>query len=385
MFPQAFVQKIKNTSMLELAKRYTELKKVGDGVWQGKCPHPNHNDSTPSFVVWEKQNSWCCMGCHNGKKDKKGEKNEKGGKNFGSDTIAFMQWIENLDWRAAVLRVAELNDIAKPNEANDKEYKSNAALAKKYAGDILNKDDALEYLYNRGLEKKDILFWGLGFDAYQNRIVFPLFDKYKNVLGFNRRLLHIPPGCGDKYKNSPNSKIFNKSNYLYGIHTIDPEFPYIRITEGCMDVILAHKFGLKNIVATLGTSFTEEHAKVIKKIGLTPVLIFDGDNAGEKALLKAMDYLNKEGVYCKIVRLPEGKDLADLSLEYKEFIEDYINTESMTYGYDKAKEVVNLYNKELYELKLKLMPKVKHIVESVPDTEKDIIKTFLHDEMRISL
>ncbi|MGL5507700.1 MAG: CHC2 zinc finger domain-containing protein, partial [Paraclostridium sp.] len=231
MFPQPFIQQVKNTSMLDLAKRYTELKKAGDGIWQGRCPHPEHNDSTPSFVIWEKTNSWCCMGCHNGK---------KGQKNFGSDTIAFIQWVENLKWRDAVLKLAEINDINKPSEANDKIYKENMALAKKYVSTLFNQSntESLDYLYNRGLDRKDVLFWGLGFDSYQARIVFPLFDKYKNVVGFNRRLIHVPPGCGDKYKNSSNSKIFNKSKYLYGIHTVDPSYPYLRVTEGCMDVIL---------------------------------------------------------------------------------------------------------------------------------------------------
>ena len=376
MFPQVFIQKIKNTSMLELAKRYTDLKKVGIGVWQGKCPHPKHNDSTPSFVVWEKTNSWSCMGCHNGK---------KGENNYGSDTIAFMQWVEGLSWRAAVLKVAELNDISKPHEENDKKYKSNLSLSTKYEKALLNNQEALNYLNDRGLNGNDIKFWHLGYDGFNNRIVFPLFDKYKNIIAFNKRIIEDNTVNGDKYKNSPNSSIFDKSKYFYGIHALNPEYPYIRITEGCMDVILAHKYGLKNIVATLGTSFTEDHAKYIKKIGLTPVLIFDSDKAGEKALIKAMEYLNKEQVYCKIVRLPEGKDLADLSLEYKEHIEDYINTESMTYGYDKAKEVINLYNKELYELKLRLMPKVQHIIENIPESEKETIKTFLHDEIKITL
>jgi DNA primase len=361
--------------MLELAKRYTEMKKVGVGVWQGKCPHPtNHTDKTPSFVVWEKSNSWSCMGCHSGK---------KGEQNFGSDAIAFLQWVEGLKWRDAVLKLAEYHDIQKPSEENDKEYQKNLKLAQKYCKDL--DEDVIEYLVERGLDKEDIKEWLLGYDSYQDRIVFPLIDKYKNILGFNRRIFNAPPETPNKYKNSPNSKIFNKSTYFYGIHNIDYSFPYIRITEGCMDVILAKKYGLKNIVATLGTSFTEDHAKAIKKIGLTPVLIYDGDKAGDLAREKVMNLLNDIGIYCKVVIMPKAKDLADMSLEYKEFIEDYISSEAVTYGYSKLKNIVDVYNKEHYELKLKLAPKLTEILKQVPDAERAVLKSYLKDEIKLTI
>lgn len=374
MFPQTFLDKVKDVSMLDLASQYTQLKKAGANVWQGTCPKPNHNDGTPSFVVWEKSNSWCCMGCHNGK---------KGQKNYGSDTIAFMQWIEDLKWRDAVLKVAEFADIPKPSEENDKELDRNFKLTQKFVKDL--NEETYEYLLSRGLSDEDMRKWLIGYDKFEDRIVFPLMDKYKNILGFNKRVLTPTTDEGKKYINSSNSKIFNKSKYFYGIQNIDKNYPYIRITEGSMDVILSDKFGLKNVVASLGTAFTEDHAKEIKKMGLIPVLIFDGDEAGANAILKAVELLNAEGVYSKIMRLPEGIDLAELSLQCGASIEEYVTSKSVTYGYDKIRSIIDEYNKELYELKLKMYPKVNELLSVVPHNEKDALKSFLFDEINMKV
>lgn len=374
MFPQTFLDKVKDVSMLDLASQYTQLKKAGANVWQGTCPKPNHNDGTPSFVVWEKSNSWCCMGCHNGK---------KGQKNYGSDTIAFMQWIEDLKWRDAVLKVAEFADIPKPSEENDKELDRNFKLTQKFVKDL--NEETYEYLLSRGLSNEDMRKWLIGYDKFEDRIVFPLMDKYKNILGFNKRVLTPTTDEGKKYINSSNSKIFNKSKYFYGIQNIDKNYPYIRITEGSMDVILSDKFGLKNVVASLGTAFTEDHAKEIKRMGLIPVLIFDGDEAGANAILKAVELLNAEGVYSKIMRLPEGIDLAELSLQCGASIEEYVTSRSVTYGYDKIRSIIDEYNKELYELKLKMYPKVNELLSVVPHNEKDALKSFLFDEINMKV
>lgn len=374
MFPQTFLDKVKDVSMLDLASQYTQLKKAGANVWQGTCPKPNHNDGTPSFVVWEKSNSWCCMGCHNGK---------KGQKNYGSDTIAFMQWIEDLKWRDAVLKVAEFADIPKPSEENDKELDRNFKLTQKFVKDL--NEETYEYLLSRGLSDEDMRKWLIGYDKFEDRIVFPLMDKYKNILGFNKRVLTPTTDEGKKYINSSNSKIFNKSKYFYGIQNIDKNYPYIRITEGSMDVILSDKFGLKNVVASLGTAFTEDHAKEIKKMGLIPVLIFDGDEAGANAILKAVELLNAEGIYSKIMRLPEGIDLAELSLQCGASIEEYVTSKSVTYGYDKIRSIIDEYNKELYELKLKMYPKVNELLSVVPYNEKDALKSFLFDEINMKV
>lgn len=85
MYPRDFIDKIKESvNLVELIQEYTELKKIGRYIWTGKCPHPKHDDSTASLIVYTNHNSWCCYGCHAGKKAKD---------NYGSDCIAFIQWI----------------------------------------------------------------------------------------------------------------------------------------------------------------------------------------------------------------------------------------------------------------------------------------------------
>lgn len=377
-FPDSFIEELKEkTDLVKLVKEYTQLREVGLGIWQGVCPNPEHNDGTPSFTVWQKHNSWSCYGCHSGKKGVDG--------NVGSDAIAFLQWIEKLDFRQAVIKLAKWNDIPIPNDKNQKEFKRNDALAFKYKKALHNNVDVLEYLYERGLDDTDIESFGIGYDNYNKRIVFPLYDKYRNIVGFNKRVTKDNEAKEVKYKNSSNSDIFNKSSYLYGIHNLDDSCNEIRITEGSMDVILAHKYGVKNVVATLGTSFTESHAKMIYKLGKTPVLIFDGDDAGRKGLYKALSYFEALGVYCKIIELPMGKDLADMANDMKFDLEKYINRCSVTAGYLQLRNIISEYQSSLYELKLYTTPKIEEVLDFVPYTEKRVLKSFVKDELNISL
>ena len=204
IIPHSFIEELKaQTDLVKFAKQYTDLKKVGRGVWQGTCPHPKHNDGTPSFTVWEKQNSWACYGCHSGKKGVDGNK--------GSDIYAFVQWINNNDdFRSAVKIVADWNGVAIPTNENQKLYDKNYKLAIKYQKDLLEGEEhVIEYLYDRGFDDVDLDKWMIGFDKYSNRIVFPLLDRYNNVIGFNKRVIDKDYKGGDKYINSATSKIFN--------------------------------------------------------------------------------------------------------------------------------------------------------------------------------
>lgn len=375
-FTQEFIRKIKeSTDMLKLAEMYLDepMKKTGEGIYQSRCPHPSHNDSLPSFTVWSKFKSWSCMGCHSGKKD---------GKNIlGSDCIAFVQWIEGCSWREAVLKLAELNNISMPNSKFDKEFKRLKMLSIKYNKQLKENEEALSYLTDRGLDISDIDNFLLGLD--DNKIVFPLFDRFNNIIGFTKRWIDIPEGCSDKYRNSQSSDIFDKSKYFYGINKLDMSKRYVRLTEGTMDVIKATKYNAVNVIATLGTSFTEEHAKIISRLGLIPVLVYDGDSAGLKAMSKTAKMLSDNGVFCKVIILPNGKDLDDLSDELKEHIEDYLKSTAKPYGYYIAEALIAEYNSRIYELKLEMIPRIEHILNDVPLKERDTIEAFLKTELKM--
>lgn len=380
MLPQEFIDEVKSSvNMLELASRYTDLKKIGDGIYGGRCPNPEHRDSNPSFTVFEKDQSWCCYGCHQGNKYRGKTHSDT---NYGSDCFAFMQWITQgkLNWRQAILKLAEENDILLPDDENSALYKTNFNLAYSYTLNL--KGEPLKYLQDRGFTLLDCQKWMIGFDGV--KITFPLLDRYKRVLGFTRRWLHMPENCRDKYRNSKTSDIFNKSFYFYGMHLFDPSYDYIYITEGPVDVILGNKYGLTNTVATLGTSFTESHAEVIKKLKKTPVFIMDGDDAGMKSAKKSIDKLADIGVYSKIVILPDSKDLADLAFMLKDDLKAYIEKRTFTYGFYKVQHIANEYDSKLNELRLALLPELKEVLESIPGDERKVITDYIYDKLRLN-
>lgn len=225
-----------------------------------------------------------------------------------------------------------------------------------------------------------------GVNVDGKKIIFPLLDRYKNVLGFTKRWLNMPLDADDKYKNSPNSAIFNKGMYLYGLHKIDMSFKEIRITEGSMDVILSNKYGAKNVVATLGTAFTENHVELIKHYNLLPVFCMDGDDAGLKSIQKSASLLAEHNIYCKILILPPKKDMADIALELKDKLEDYINKNSITYGNYLIKDELSLYISKVNELKMKSYPNLLKIIQQIPcNNERDVLKAYIKNIMNIEM
>lgn len=376
MLSQDFIDKVKSAvDMLKLAQRYVELKPAGHGIWQGTCPHPDHNDDTPSFIVWEKEQSWACMGCHSGEKSVKH-------KNYGSDCIAFMQWIEGLGWRQAILKLANQEGIKPEEDKYAEVYEHNRRLSLSYNKNMPS--PVYGYLKERGLNQQDLDDFLIGFDGL--RITFPLFDRYRRILGFSKRKFVEKDKDAPKYKNSPNSNVFNKSSYLYGIHLLNDDSDEIRITEGAMDVVVPNKYGVKNIVATLGTSFTKNHVALIKNINKTPVFCMDGDEAGLKSVKKSVDMLSEEGIYSKILLLPEGVDMADLANQYKENTEEYIQEHSITYGQMMIQEVINQYDSKVNELRIKLYPEIKNIVQLITNKdEQKVIRDYVCERMGLKI
>ncbi len=381
MLPRDFIEEVKNSvDLVELVSRYTDLSKVGTDTYAGRCPNPNHKDSDPSFLVFADQQSWCCYGCHQGNKYKGKNHDDT---NYGSDCFAFLQWINKgkINVRQAILQLAKEHNLPIPSEENTSAYKKNSILTKCYQMDL--KDNALEYMIQRGLSEKDCKDWQIGWDGH--KFVFPLFDKYKRICGYSRRWKKTPEGRSDKYRNSSASSVFFKSNYLYGMHLLDTNEDYIYITEGTLDVILSNKYGLKNVVGTLGTSFTDNHALEIKRLKKIPIFIMDGDEAGLKAIHRAINKLSAINVHAKLVILPEGKDLADMSNELKEGITDYIVQNTITYGYFLSRTTIDSYNQKLYELRQSLYPELKQIIKNAPDIEKDILIDFIANSIGVNI
>ncbi|MFI4854211.1 MAG: DNA primase [Phycisphaerales bacterium JB065] len=154
------------------------------------------------------------------------------------------------------------------------------------------------------------------YDALRNRLIFPILDQMNRPIAFGGRIIN--PEDTPKYLNSPETKLFHKSSTLYGMHAAFQAIKNSRvaiITEGYTDVIACHKAGFENVVATLGTALTPKHASILKRIVDTVVLLFDGDEAGQRAADRAIEVFFKEPIDVKIATVPGGKDPDDLLKE----------------------------------------------------------------------
>ena len=371
-FSREFLDKLKDSvDLVDLASEYTELHKAGPFLYLGHCPHPKHNDSDASFRINTKTNTWCCYGCHSDKKNKNDG-------NYGSDCIAFVEWMNEgkMSWIDCIKYLADKIGMPLPIEKHEKQFDTNYKLMNKYSREMT--DEALEYLYDRDISDNEIQQWKIGFDRSEQRIVFPLIDSYKNTLGFNKRLIcKETKGISKKYVHSSDSEIFKKSNYLYGMHDIDNSFDYIILSEGVFDVILARKYGLKNTICALGTSLSENQIDVLARQNKEVIIAYDNDAKGIATMKKVMPLLESKGISAKLLILPEGKDLADMSMQLKHGIKNYVLDNSITYGYYNVQNAINDFNRDLYNLYNKYNIIFNQIKQDVPESEKNTIDVFI--------
>ena len=145
------------------------------------------------------------------------------------------------------------------------------------------------------------------YDRFRNRIMFPIIDLKGNVIAFGGRVMDdsIP-----KYLNSPETEIYSKGNNIYGLNLVKKirNLKNIIVVEGYIDAISLHQYGINNVVASLGTAFTENQARLLKRYANEIIIAYDSDAAGQAATLKGLAILEKEGCNVKVIRLPKGKD-----------------------------------------------------------------------------
>ena len=371
-FSREFLDKLKaNIDLKSLVEEYTELKPAGPTLYVGHCPHPKHNDSDASFCLNTQTNTWTCYGCHSDKKNK-----EQG--NYGSDAIAFIEWINEgkMSWIDAVKYLATKINLPIPNDSNFKTYKTNYNLTQKYIKDM--NSDAYEYLYERGLDDEAIEKWTICYDKHDDRIVFPLYDSYNNIVGFNKRLVTMQTkGLNRKYIHSSDSEVFKKSQYFYGMQFLDKTKDYIILTEGVFDVILPQMYGASNVICALGTSLSDYQINVLAKLGKEVIIVYDNDDKGLKTMKKVMPLLEQNNISAKLLVLPKNKDLAEMTLELKYDILEYILYNSVSYGYYQIQNSINSFNRDLYDLYHKYNTTFEAIKNSVPESEKKTIQFFI--------
>ena len=339
-FPGDFLQKVRdNTNILDVVGSYVSLKKKGKRYW-ACCPF--HQEKTPSFSVSPEDGLYYCFGCH-----------------AGGDVFSFVEKMENLSFTEALERLAEAAHLELPRaevspeekrrkQFNDELYHA-MELAVVYFHNCLRRTNmgkpGLAYFKRRHLTDETIDRFKLGFapdswhklygdfrtikhisdtvlvtsglvghkngryyDTFRNRCMFPILNLKGKPVAFGGRVMD---DSKPKYLNSLETPIFNKRQLLFALYQALPEIRRTRqviMVEGYMDAISLHAHGVTNAVASLGTAFTIEQARLLKRYADEVVFSYDMDAAGQNATRRALEIAGTTGLKMRVLHLSEGKD-----------------------------------------------------------------------------
>ncbi|MBQ9788585.1 MAG: DNA primase [Lentisphaeria bacterium] len=373
--PDEIVEDVRNrTNIVDLIGSYISLKRGGNGVYKGLCPF--HNEKTPSFVVNEHRQHYHCFGC---------------GK--GGDIFSFVMEKENVDFPEAIHLLAARCNVIIPEKTIGNGQKSKEIQDRKsrlfnlmeqftrfFENSLYqaNGKIALEYLYKRGIDDETIKKFRIGYapddwqacvnfakslgyseaeavetgtvrvseksgklyDHFKGRLMFSIWDGQGRVVGFSGRTLDAEAKVA-KYVNTAETVLFKKSQLLYAL-------PFARsamgknkmaiLCEGQLDVIAMHRANYECAVAPQGTAFTLEQAQILRRSTQKILLGFDSDNAGQNAILRAIEILLPLDFDIRVIKFPGGKDPDELfrnqgkepiaqavnnSIDWLEFFFDY--------------------------------------------------------------
>ena len=319
--------------IVDIVSRYVSLKKKGSNYF-GLCPF--HNEKTPSFSVAPDKQIFYCFGC---------------GK--GGGPIRFIMDAEGLDFPDAVrflakeynMEVPETGSSLQTRHVRERALEALTEAARFFYAQLHGPQgaQALAYFQRRRLSKKTLNNFGLGYapdsfhalldamtqkgftkeelevaglivrsdrgtyyDKFRNRVMFPIIDMRGDVIAFGGRVMD---DSKPKYLNSPETIVFNKRRNLFAMNRAKKtKSEYFLLAEGYMDVIALHQAGFDSAVASLGTSLTEEQARLLSRHTKTVIVCYDADTAGQSAAQRAIDILKKTGIRVKILKIPGAKD-----------------------------------------------------------------------------
>lgn len=337
------ISDIKNSvNIVEVIGEVVALTKAGRN-FLGLCPF--HGEKTPSFNVVEDKQFYHCFGCGKSGDVFKFIEEYRG--------VSFMEAVQIIAERSGIQLAVDKNDLSQPKIQHPHQalYDIHTEAAKFYHAVLMTTkmgEKARTYLYKRGLTDEIIKHFQIGlapsegnylyqsmvgkfdeatimnsglfnlaesnlvYDAFQNRIMFPLANDNGQVVAFSGRIWEESPptdGHQAKYKNSRSTAIFNKSYELYHLDKAKPTIKKsheVYLMEGFMDVIAAYRAGIENAVASMGTALTHEHVQHLSKYCKKVILSYDGDKAGQAATVKALDELKDLSV--EIVSIPDQMD-----------------------------------------------------------------------------
>ena len=336
-FPTAWLDELyARADIVSVVSSYLSLKKDGRRYW-GLCPF--HNEKTPSFSVNADLNLYYCFGCK-----------------AGGNVVQFIMEMERVSFQEAVKILAEKTHMTVPEMQEDPDFERKRSERERllaanreaahYFHDNIWKPEGkfvLDYLHGRGLDDGIIRRFGLGastdqwddllkhlmekgftrheialaglavekgdhaYDMFRSRAMFPIIDQQGNVLGFGGRAM------GDakpKYLNTSDTPVFNKRKGVYAINLVKKQRDLKRIllVEGYMDVVAVTQAGIQGAVATLGTSLTNEQARLLKRYVPEVWIAYDGDEAGQMAIERAIGIFEQEEVPVKVLSFPDKLD-----------------------------------------------------------------------------
>lgn len=336
-FPSEWLDELRaRADVVSVVSQYVALQQKGRRYW-GLCPF--HGEKTASFSVDPERQMYYCFGCK-----------------AGGSVIQFVMDMDRLDFVDAVKQLAEQVHMDLPEMKVDPNYQQrksqkerllalNLEAARYYHTQLWSDEgkEILQYFYDRGLSDSVIRTFGLGasppgwdwatkhfleqgytldeltsacltvrkegktYDMFRGRAMFPIINAQGQVLGFGGRAL------GDakpKYLNSSDTPVFNKRLGVFAANLLRKErnLPHIILVEGYMDVIGLQQQGVRGVVATLGTALTIEQVRLLKRYAPEIWVAYDGDSAGQNAILRALDLFDEEGIPSRVLYFPEGLD-----------------------------------------------------------------------------
>ena len=339
-YPQTFLDDLKRQAdIVRVVQDYVQLKKKGAN-WMACCPF--HKEKTPSFSVSPAKEIFYCFGCH------------KGGSVFN-----FVMEMERVSFPEAIKLVAEKSGVPLPKLIDDSRFEARrneadavielnrwalewweqqlesggeARIARDYLlrreitsetrktfrlGYAPDSWDALSiYLRQKGATQDQIERSGLvvkkeeggSYDRFRGRLIFPVMDIQGKPIAFGGRTLHDEDA---KYINSPETAAYVKGRNLFGLNLTRDEIRragFVVLVEGFLDLIVPYQFGVRNVVASLGTALTPDQARLVSRFARKVVVNYDGDNAGVQAAKKALAILLAEDLEVKILVLPDASD-----------------------------------------------------------------------------
>lgn len=404
----SFLQELKmKTDIEDVISTYVTLKRRG-ATLVGLCPF--HNEKTPSFTVYPATQSFYCFGC-----------------GAGGDAITFLKKIENLDYLDAVKTLAQRAGLQMPQEGFDDSLSKrrrrilemNREAARFYHSVLLSPEGKVGYDYyiGRALSAATINHFGLGFapnqwdallkhmrakgyqpaelvdaglarkgqkgyyDNFRNRVMTPIIDVRGNVIAFGGRVLD---DSKPKYINTGDTLVYKKTNELFALNFAkDSKEDALILCEGYMDVIAMHQAGFTNAVAGCGTALTTEQVRLISRYAKEVILTYDADEAGQKALQKAMTLFGQTDVKVRIPALVGGKDPDEII---------------RTYGRDKFKGMLEgasnetefrllalrrQYNLATTQGKIDFIGGALQILATLPPVEQDLYVSRLSEELGV--